>query len=229
MKILNHAINWLFIFCLPVLLVTLVIGALANSQWLYDYAAHKYGVADTLAANGLQLSDSELAGIYANLIHYYNSGQDNVTVTLPRNGRQISVLTTDEVRHFKDVKGLIRLDYGLFAGTLVFCLTVSGLDLLLWRDRRRLMRSLLGGSILTLVLLAVLLAFDRLYGFDQLFIQFHFLFFNNLFWSAQGNMLLLFPENLFVDAAAIGFGIIAAIALLLGGTAWWLFKRSVPH
>ena len=227
MNIAKKAVNWLFILCVPVLLVSLVIGALANSQRLYDYAANKYGVADSLAVSGLQLSDSELAGIYANLIHYYNSGQEYVYITLPRNGQQIAVLTPDEAIHFKDVKGLIHLDYGLFLGALVVCLAITGLNLFMWRDRRRLDWSLLVGGIFTLCFLAVLLAFDRFYGFEELFIRFHMIFFDNLLWTAPGNMLLLFPENLFTDAAAIGFGIIAIISLALGGVGWWRLKVDV--
>jgi integral membrane protein (TIGR01906 family) len=228
MKIAKTAVNWLFILCLPLLLVSLVIGALANSQWLYHYAADKYGVADALAANGLQLSDSELSGIYAGLINYYNSGQKYVYLTVPENGQQVNVLTPNEALHFKDVKGLIRLDYGIFGGALVICLAVATLDLFLWRDRSRLAKSLLGGGILTLALLAVLLVFDRFYGFDRLFVQFHFLFFNNLLWLDRGNMVALFPENLFVDGSTMGFGAITVLALALGGVGWWRLAKENP-
>jgi integral membrane protein (TIGR01906 family) len=224
---LKRGTNWLFILCLPVLLLTLVIGVLANSLWLYDNSAERYGVVDALARAGLQVSDTELSGIYEGLINYYNSGEDFVNVTIERDGKQVSILTPEETQHFKDVKELIRLDYGIFLGALVVCLAVAGLDLFLWRDRRRLARSLIGGGVFTIGLLLVLLALDRVYGFDNLFLQFHFMFFNNMFWSVQGNMLLLFPENLFIDGATIGFAVIGVMALLLGGAGWWL-RRAQP-
>jgi integral membrane protein (TIGR01906 family) len=224
-KIFKTASTWLFIICLPVLLLTMVIGVLANSPAIYNNAAQKYGVAGSLAQAGLKLSDAELSGIYKTLIKYYNSNEDYVNVTVESGDEQINILTPEETQHFKDVKGLIRLDYGIFLGAFIACLVVAGLDLFLWRDRRRLGWGLLGGGIFTLGLLLVLFVLDNVYGFDNLFIRFHFMFFNNMFWTAQGNMLLLFPENLFIDAATLGFIIIAGAALVLGAVGWWL-KRG---
>jgi integral membrane protein (TIGR01906 family) len=219
---------WLFIILLPVLLLTLVIGVLANSPWLYENSARQYGVAESLANTGLRLSEAEISSIYKTLIHYYNSNEDYVNVTVDRGDEQINVLTPEETQHFKDVKGLIRLDYGVFLGALVGCLAVAGLDLYLWRDRRRLGWGLLGGGIFTLGLLLILFLLDSVYGFDNLFIRFHFMFFDNMFWTAQGNMLLLFPENLFIDAATLGFAIIAGAALVVGGVGWLVKRRAAP-
>jgi integral membrane protein (TIGR01906 family) len=218
--------QWIFIVCLPVLLLAAVIGILANSLWLYEYGAHKYGVGQSLADAGLKLSDSELSGIYAGLISYYNSGEEYVNITVVEDGKPVNVLTPEEVLHFKDVKGLIRLDYWFFTGTLAYFLACIGLNLFLWRDRRRLGWGLLGGSIFTLAVLLILVLLDRLFGFEELLLQFHFLFFNNLFWSTPGNMLLLFPENFFIDAVTIGAAIIAGTAIILGGVGWWLLKKG---
>jgi integral membrane protein (TIGR01906 family) len=226
-NVFKKAATWLFIICLPVLLLTLVIGILANSLWLYNVSAERYGVAGSMAKAGLQVSSAELSGIYDALIHYYNSNEDYVNITVDSQGKQVDVLTPEETQHFKDVKGLIHLDYGILAGTLVVCLAAAGLDLFLWRDRRRLAWSLIGGGIFTLVLLLAVLVLDRVYGFDNLFLQFHFMFFNNMDWSAPGNMLLLFPENLFIDAAAMGFAAVGVSAVLLGGVGWWL-RRGRP-
>jgi integral membrane protein (TIGR01906 family) len=223
---MKTAAQWIFIVCLPVLLLSAVIGILANSLWLYEYGAHKYGVGQSLADAGLKLSDSELSGIYAGLINYYNSGEEYVNITVVEDGKPVNVLTPDEVLHFKDVKGLIRLDYWLLTGTLAYFLACIGLNLFLWRDRRRLGWGLLGGSIFTLAVLFILVLFDRLFGFEELFLKFHFLFFNNLFWSTPGNMLLLFPENFFIDAVTIGTAIIAGAAIVLGGVGWWLLKKG---
>jgi integral membrane protein (TIGR01906 family) len=223
---MKTAARWIFIVCLPVLLLTAVISILANSLWLYEYGAHKYGVGQSLADMGLKLSDSELSGIYAGLINYYNSGEEYVNITVVEDGKLVNVLTPEEVLHFKDVKGLIRLDYWLFTGTLAYFLACIGLNLFLWRDRRRLGWGLLGGSIFMLAVLLVLVLFDRLFGFEELLLQFHFLFFNNLFWSTPGNMLLLFPENFFIDAVTIGVAIIAGAAIVLGGVGWWLLKKG---
>jgi len=219
---MKTAAQWVFIVCLPVLLLAAVIGFLANSLWLYEYGAHKYGVGQSLAEAGLKLTDAELSGIYAGLISYYNSGEEQVNITVAQDEKIVNVFTPEEVLHFRDVKGLIRLDYKILLGALVYFLVYIGLNLFLWRDRRRLGWGLLGGSIFTLAVLLILVLLDRFYGFNELFLQFHFMFFNNLFWSTQGNMLLLFPENFFIDAVTIGAGIIAVLAIVLGGAGWWL-------
>jgi hypothetical protein len=39
-------------------------------------------------------------------------------------------------------------------------------------------------------------------------------------------MLLLFPENFFIDAVTIGAAIIAGAAIMLGGVGWWLLKKG---
>jgi integral membrane protein (TIGR01906 family) len=220
------AAQWLFIVCLPVLLLAAVIGILANSLWLYEYGAHKYGVGQSLADAGLKLSDPELSGIYAGLINYYNSGEEYVNITVVEDGKLVNVLTPGEVLHFKDVKGLIRLDYWLLTGTLAYFLVYIGLSLFLWRDRRRLGWGLLGGSIFTLAVLFILVILDRLFGFEELLLQFHLLFFNNLFWSTPGNMLLLFPEDFFINAVTIGVGMVAGAAIVLGGVGWWQLKKG---
>jgi integral membrane protein (TIGR01906 family) len=227
-KGLKIAAQWLFILCLPILLVTMVIGLLVNSLWLYDNSAGRYGVAESLARNGFQMSDAEISGFYDALIHYYNSGEDYVNATVDRDGQQVDVLTPEDTQHFKDIKGLIRLDYGIFLGTFILCLAVAGLDLFFWRDRRRLATGLMGGGLFTLGLLLVLAVLDRTVGFDNLFLQFHYMFFNNMFWLVSGdnNMLLLFPENLFIDGSTIGFAMVGGLALVLGGAGWWLRRVS---
>jgi integral membrane protein (TIGR01906 family) len=221
---MKTAAQWVFIVCLPVMLLAAVIGFLANSLWLYEYGAHKYGVSQSLADAGLSLTDAQVSGIYAGLISYYNSGEKHINITVAQDGKIVSVFTPEEVLHFRDVKGLIRLDYKILLGALAYFLVYIGLNLFLWRDRRRLGWGLLGGSFFTLAVLLILVLLDWLFGFEELFLRFHFMFFNNLFWSTQGNMLLLFPEYFFIDAATIGAGIITGVAIVLGGVGWWLRK-----
>jgi uncharacterized membrane protein len=82
------------------------------------------------------------------------------------------------------------------------------------------------GGGLTIAILLALVLLDTLYGFDRLFYQFHLLFFSNTFWSAEGYMLLLFPEGLFIDAATFGALATAAGALVLGGAGWYIKYRK---
>jgi len=70
-RILGVAAQWLFILCLPVLLLTASIGVAVNSLWLYKYGFEKYNVSQ---ATGLVEAELEKAG--KGLIGYFNSWLD---------------------------------------------------------------------------------------------------------------------------------------------------------
>ncbi len=219
LKVLGIAAKWLFILCLPILLLTASLGGAVNSLWLYNYGSERYDVSQKLADAGLELTDSELEQVYAGLISYFNTGV--------KDGEPFDLFTPEEVIHFKDVKGLIWLDYWLLLGTLIYVLTYAEVSLFWRKDRRQLARGLVGGSGITL---ALMLAFGlgTVSGFGDLFYQFHLLFFSNLYWSAEGYMLKLFPEDFFRDAALFCALATAGLAIILGGVAgsYLLFTRS---
>ncbi len=218
MRILGIAAKWLFILCLPILLLSASIGWAANSLWLYKYGFERYNVSQTLADSGLELADSEIEKIYAGLISYFNSDEEHVSLTVVKDGKPFNLFTPEEVIHFRDVKGLIRLDYWLLLGTLIYTLAYAGVSLF-WRKRvywRQLAWGVIGGSGLTLALVLAL-GLGTLFGFSQLFYQFHLLFFSNEFWSAEGYMLLLFPGPFFYDAALLCALATAGGAVVLGG------------
>ena len=221
MKIPSVTAKWLFMLCLPVLLLTASIGGAANSLWLYKYGFERYNVGQDLAASGLELTDSELEDIYAGLISYFNSNRENISLTVVKNGQSRNLFTPEEVIHFRDVKGLIWLDYRVLAGTLVYVLAYAGAGLFRRRGnyRRQLARGVVGSSGITLTVILGLVLLDTIFGFRQLFYQFHRLFFTNPYWSAKGYMLLLFPEPFFNDAARFGTLAIVTGAIALGGVA----------
>jgi len=229
LKILGIAAKWLFMLCIPVLLLSASLGWAANSLWLYKYGFHKYNVGETLAESGLELTDSELEQIYAELISYYNSDEEYVSLIVMKGNKQIELFTPEEIIHFKDVKGLIRLDYWLLLGTLIYALAYAGVSLF-WRRKRywrRLAWGVVGGSCITLALMLAL-GLGILLGFSQLFLQFHLIFFSNEFWSAEGYMLMLFPGGFFYDAALLCALATVGVAIILGGVGggYLLFTRS---
>jgi integral membrane protein (TIGR01906 family) len=224
LKILGTAAKWLFILCLPVLLLTASIGWAANSHWLYNYGFQKYSVIQTPA-----LAEFDLEEIANGLISYFNSDEEYISLIVVKNGEPSELFTPEEIIHFKDVKGLIWLDYWVLLGTGIYVLAYGGVCLFWQRRRywRRLAWGTVGGSGITLALMLVL-GLGVLLGFDQLFLQFHLLFFSNEFWSAEGYMLLLFREHFFYDAALFCGGIILGLAVMLGGVAggYLVYTRS---
>jgi integral membrane protein (TIGR01906 family) len=220
LRVIEIIARWLFRLGLPVLLLSAAIAAGANSLRLYTYAAAKYEVSDSLLSAGLQLSDAQLTRVYADFIHYYNSGDEYVTITVEQDGRTEELLTPDETFHFIDVKNLIRLDYAILLISLLYMLAYAGCRLARRQGRELALEATWGGG-LTLGLIILLLLMNTVSGFDWLFYQFHLLFFDNDFWSAPGNMLRLFPEGLFIDAAAYGVLAIALAAVIIGGVGMW--------
>jgi integral membrane protein (TIGR01906 family) len=213
MKILTFVTKWLFILCLPLLLLSAFIGGAANCISLYKYGFDKYHVSQTTG-----LSDAELERAARGLIHYFNSGEEYVNVTVVKDDQTYTLFNEREVSHLKDVKRLFRLDYWVFLGTLLYSLAY--VVFFLWLGGRRLVaKGLVWGSGLTLGLMLVL-GLVVMLNFDQFFLQFHFISFANEFWQldpSQDYLILLFPRGFWYDATlfiAIATGVGAVI---LGG------------
>jgi integral membrane protein (TIGR01906 family) len=233
MRISGIIAKWLFVVCLPVLLLSTSLGWAANSLWLYRHGFQKYNVRQTLADYGLKLTDAGLENIYARLISYYNSPDEDISITVAQDGKPINLFTPEETIHFRDVKGLIRLDYSVWLGTLVYARAYAS-ACLFWRRRRywrELAWGLAGGGGLTLALILLIFGLGALFGFDQLLYRFHLLFFTNLYWSAEGYMLLLFPENLLRDMALFCAFTTIGLAIILGGAGFALALKlpKPPH
>ncbi|MDP2916425.1 MAG: DUF1461 domain-containing protein [Dehalococcoidia bacterium] len=214
MKILGRIAGWIFIIAMPALLISASIGGAFNSQWLYEYGFQKYGVSQTTG-----LAPAELSKAAKALISYFNSGYEYISVTVTKDGKPFELFTREESIHFKDVKGLVWLDYTVLLISFLYALGYALACVFCHRPahRRRLAKGVMGGSTLTLGLMLAL-GIGFAVGFEQLFLQFHFLAFTNQFWSAPGYMLKLFPGGFWFDAtvfcvsAAIGLAVVPGLA-----------------
>lgn len=124
MKILRIAAKWLFILCLPILLLSASIAGAVNCLWLYKYGFDKYDVGQTTG-----LADAELEKAARGLISYFNSDEEPISVTVVKDGEPFGLFNQREIAHLADVKGLIRLDYWMLLGASVYVLGYSGLSL----------------------------------------------------------------------------------------------------
>ena len=218
LKILVIVAKWLFILCLPILLLTVSIGWGVNSQWLYRYGFEKYDVSQTTG-----IAEVELEKAATGLISYFNSGGANISLTVIKDSEPFELFNQREVTHLRDVKGLIRLDYWVLLGTLIYVLSYAGVSLF-WRRRRywrRLGWGVVSGGGITLALMLAM-GLGTLFGFDQLFLQFHLISFTNELWQldpAKDYLIMLFPRGFWYDAAIFCTGITAGLAIILGGVA----------
>jgi len=217
-RILIITARWLFILCLPALLLTASIGFAVNSQWLYEYGFDKYNVGQ---ATGL--ADSELENAASGLIDYFNSNKDSIEITVIKDGQSFTLFNQKEVAHLKDVKGLIWLDYWVLLGTGVYVLVYAVVSLCwLTREcRRRLATAVINGSGLTIGLI-LLLGLLALLDFDRFFLQFHLISFANDLWQldpTKDYLIMLFPQGFWYDATLFCAVLTVAMAAILAGVA----------
>ena len=216
LRIAGIAAKWLFMLCLPILLLTASIGWATNSLWLYQYGFEKYNVSQTTG-----LADSELEKAAAGLIGYFNSDEEYISLTVVKDGKPFVLFNQQEVIHLKDVKGLIWLDYWVLLGTLVYAVAYAGVCLF-WRKRRywrRLAWGVVGGGGITLALMLAL-GLGTLLGFEQLFWQFHLISFTNELWlldPTKDYLIMLFPQGFFYDTALFCALATGGGAVVLGG------------
>ncbi len=215
LKILLIIAKWLFALCLPCLLLTASIWWAANSHWLYTSGFAKYEVT---ASTGL--TEAELDRVATELIDYFNSGDEYVDITVIKDSQPFELFTEEEILHFRDVKGLFRLDFYVLLGTGIYAIGYAAISLI-WqrpRCRRGLAWATLIGSGITLVIMFTLGVWAWL-DFDGFWLRFHFLSFSNEFWSTEGYMLLLFPQDFWFDTVFYCALATAGGAVILGAVA----------
>ncbi len=213
MRIMATIARWLFVLCLPILLLTASLGWAVNSLWLYQHGFARYNISQ---ATGL--AQSELDKAARGLISYFNSGEATISLTVVKDGKAFPLFNEREVVHLRDVKGLFWLDYRLLLATLVYTAGYAGASLLL-RKRRRLAWGTVVGSGLTLALMLVL-GSGIVLNFDQLFLNFHLISFANDFWQldpARDYLIRLFPEGFWYDTALYCALATAGMAIILAG------------
>jgi integral membrane protein (TIGR01906 family) len=212
LKIVTNIIRWIFILALPVLFITASLTWGFNSLWLYEWGFQKYHVSQSTG-----ISETDLNKTGKALVNYFNSGDEYIQVTVTKDGQSIALFNQEEQIHFKDVKQLVWLNYGVGLIALIIVLAYA-LTAMFWKQgryRRLLSRSLIWGSGVSIVLILIL-GIASLLDFDRLFLDFHYLAFTNSFWSAEGYMLLLFPGGFWSDAALICIAFMAGLAVVAG-------------
>lgn len=225
MKLLGAITRWLFILLIPLFLFTSTMRWEVGEPRLYRYALTEYGVSQRTG-----IEDEELLKAYRGLIHYFNSDEELAHITVVKGGKNFTLFNEREVLHLRDVKELIQLGYHIqeiaFAYLLIYVIAIS---LRGKRDSwRKLITPLMWGSGLTVGIMLMLGA-GMFLNFEQLFIQFHLISFDNPFWQldpSRDYLIMMFPTEFFRHAALLGAAAITAEALILEGTAGWLMAAN---
>ena len=224
-KIITTALYWLFILSFPLLFVTTTVRGEVNCARLYEFGFAKYNVSQTTALNSTQLS-----AVAQRLIGFFNSRvetpQMNVTNVY---GEEFELFHDYELVHLDDVKRLFELNSLVQVAVLVYITIYILLFFLVMKGRwRDLVKGIGWGCVLTLALLGGLGIAVRFF-FEEMFIQFHLAVFPNLYWlldPQKDYLIMLFPQGFWMDAVYIGVAMIVAGALLFGGIAWAILRKS---
>jgi len=222
MKVVRSMVFWLFVFCLPVLIVTSIIRWAVSEIRLYEYGFEKYRIDEVTGIDVLQLRE-----VAQRLIDYFNLKVGSVQILVTRQGQQFDLFNEREVVHLEDVRNLVQLDYHVQLIALVL-MAVCILVFWLWFTEgwRVPVRGLFWGSVVTLGLM-LFLALWAIIGFERLFILFHLVSFSNEYWildPMRDYLIMLFPEGFFYDAALLIFGVVMLKALFIGGTSFAVLK-----
>ena len=227
MRILSNVTYWLFVSCLPALLISATVAFEFNSLGLYTGGFEKYHVSETTG-----LAQAELEKAARGLISYFNSDEEYLSLTVDKDGRPFTLFSEREIEHLKDVKALVRLNTQLLLGTAVYVGAYVGF--ILFRQRKKQLHRLAWGVVIgSGISLGIILALGigSMLNFDQMFTQFHFLAFTNELWMldpSRDYLIMLFPPGFWFDAAVLLGQIVAGTAGTLGGVAGgylWLARR----
>ncbi len=229
MKIAKVVAYWLFIICVPLLLLTSTIRLGVNSMRLYEYGFDRYGVSEDTG-----IDREQLGNVAKRLVDYFNFRVETPqTMVVIEAEEEIPLFQEDdqnrELTHLADVRRLFQFNHRVQLASLAYIIIYSLMSLRgkrsnlkrwkrgHWQDLAKGVRN---GCALALALIAVLGIASILIDFEQLFVQFHHVAFDNPWWMSSGYLPKLFPEQFWQDIAFLGAGVIAAEALLLGGIAW---------
>ena len=206
MNIMRKMARWLFVVCIPVVLLSATLGWAFNSLWIYSAGFAKYDVGQPL-----DLSAAELKQSAAELIAYFNNThQEFLDINVTYNSGETGPLYDQaDIEHMKDVKGVLWLDYKLFFISAAYALLYI-LALFIWSRKAaaaEMARGAKNGGLLTLGLLAFIAVF-AVTSFDWFFTTFHEIFFPQGNWQFPpgDHMITLFPDGFWSD-----------VTLLVGG------------
>ncbi len=224
LKYIRIITKWLFILCIPFFLLTGFIAAAINSQWLYEHSFNTYDVEQT---TGIEKVELEKAA--TQIIRYFNSSEEYLSVTVIKDGVDFVLFNEKEVAHMKDVKALVRLDYYVLLGTGLFMLSYIALNIFYRRRAscRPLTSAVFRGSSITIGLILIL-GILAVADFDVFFTAFHLISFANDFWLLDPNtdyLIMLFPGGFWYDCVIYIAVAIALSALVAGIVSWWYMKK----
>lgn len=226
MRVLQIASLVFFAICLPLFLISSNLRFTISEPYLYDYGFDEYNISE---ATGI--SDDQLKKAAKDLRHYFNSGEESAQIQVIKDGQPFDLFNQRELLHLKDVKEIIKLFYLVQWITLAYIIIfiASGFVIQKRAFIIRISKGLLLGAVSTLALFAFM-GIWALIDFDSIFLAFHHISFSNDLWildPSRDYLIMMFPEEFFMDAALLLVGFTVLEAIIMGGAAYtFLWRRE---
>ena len=208
---------------IPFLLVVANIRIVAN-PWFIQFEYGRPGFpADAYGFTPEQRAPLALAGLYS----VVPEGAGLIELEQAKLPTGEPAFTAREIKHMRDVRVLMATVFplALIIGSVWIILAIAFRKSSIYRDA--VPQGLRAGSILTLILLAGLIAYI-LINFDAFFLQFHQLFFegDTFAFRFDDTLIRLYPEQLWNDAAILIGVLTGVVALVLLAVSWQWLKRT---
>ena len=207
---------------IPFLLVVANIRIVAN-PWFIQFEYGRPGFpADAYGFTLAQRTPLALAGLYS--VVPEGAGLIELEQAKLPNGEP--AFNAREIKHMQDVRVLMATVFplALIIGSVLIILAIAFRRSPAYHDV--VPQGLRAGSILTLILLAGLIAYI-LINFDAFFLQFHQLFFegDSFAFRYDDTLIRLYPEQLWSDAAILIGVLTGVMASVLLAVSWWWLKK----
>ena len=188
MKLLHNVLGILCGFALMIILLITSIEAVTYwTPGYYEKEYAKYGV-----LNDVHMEMDDLLDVTDEMMAYLRGSREDLHVPTIVDGQPREFFNDREIAHMEDVRGLFLGGLALRRICLVVCVVML------------LFKMICIGSALFFAVLAVLAGIIST-DFNQYFIMFHHIFFNNDLWMLNPDTDLLInivPEPFFMDTAA---------------------------
>ena len=209
---------------IPFLLVVGIIRLVAN-PWFIQVEYNRPGFpADVYGFTLTQRTPLAMAGLYS----VVPEGAGLILLEQAKLPNGEPAFNAREIKHMQDVRILMARVFplALIIGAVLVVLAIVFRKSPTYRDA--VPQGLRAGSILTLLLLAGLIAYI-LINFDAFFLQFHQLFFegDSFAFRFDDTLIRLYPEQLWNDAAIL-IGVLTGVTsvVLIAASSWWLKREK---
>lgn len=213
-----------FYASLPLALVFGNVRWLVYNESLYMGGYAKYGIRETTG-----MSTEQLIEATRQIQAYFRDGSP-ITLQIQKETGVELLFNAREMQHLHDVRQLLNLLFSIQAGAVAYLPLYAALCLRWYRPNGLsfIAGDAVGAGLFSVALLAAAGAVASS-NFEQVFIQFHQMSFDNDLWMLDPRtdyMIRMFPEGFWFESAMQIAGLTAVEALAIAGVGYFIRRRT---